>query len=1367
MKKRILKSIFLSLILLTFSGQVLGQLNEEESISRAPNVQSVQKFMDVPVDLANGMVNISIPLYTIEGRSLSVPLVLQYHSGGIKTSDEPSWVGLGWTLTGAGQVSRSVRSNPDEGISTRLNGYYRAYKEGVLPYRFIDYKPYQELPKGYAIDRFYRDSIEEQMSGELISGGYYTDGDPYNHFKLYKNASSLVSSANQYNSNFLYSGLQNVGNDVRLGIVDLEPDLFSVDVPGFSGEFMLSDAKTFKMMPYDNARIIALHRQSLNIYSTVLSSNMTSIDSTKVREFYGWSIQSEKGVLYNFGANGASFIDIGLLNKARSFGTMTEWPLEQMVDINTRDTITFTNKRLLYRQKQLSDILFDYVLNNDKVIKTLRSSPVEPQNVHVPEIISTVKENVRFYSRYVDGVYELDSILVCDVNSTLKKKIEFTYDQFKSSGRMKLESVRILGEDRVTDLGTYVFKYFDTLFTPVVDMQFKDTTYYKRDCYDYWGYYNHSIKSSDYSSSTKYRPSWPHTKLESLNGIIYPTGVKVDFEYEPNDYWKSRTPLSPDLNIVLNKITGGIRIKKITTRDIETGQTSKRSFIYVHQSGPDFMESSGYQNIPPSFFQKFQLMENNVEGYLVNYMNKADLRGPAVQYSFVREILDDGANGYIDYEFYNESNTPDSTFYTNYKEFGPRPIYRNFGNYPERYSKISYANLLAGKLKTKRVRSSQETLLEEEIYRYKAREMGATFSFLKAYLENISNFYNLVETSPPFRLDLNKYMSYINQYYEFQKYVYLSSYVKNSFDANGNSSTSLQEIYGHEGLDHNNPTWTKSYTSTGDTVEKRSIYAYDCLPNASGDPVFGLLKYVGYNPVVGVYDILNGNRLLSSQITYFGVFGRQWSESLFPRLIRTALVDRSIKDFSILNVYPISKLEPTGVSYLDDLSYTFSWRGNMLSRQKNGKPSETYIYDDKGRASIAKGINGNLLAYTSFENESIGGWSIASNERLQEGLTGKAAYNLQQGSIRKNGLNPQENYVLSYWTKNPVPLSFATAGIEVGQLRSINGNWRQYEHSVGGVTEVLLASNSLYFLDELSLQVKGGMLETAVYDSFYRPISGMDVSKKLTSYTYDGGGRLKDIKDQFGNYLKDHVYSIKKNLVGLRLYHNRAYSGIQVRRNNCAAGYSGELVTYTVPAGMFSSNRSQADADEKAMAHHAQNVQTYANSNGGCSIMYFNVEKYQNYTRSSCAPSTYGTTISYIVPAGKYSSVSSQSAADNLALNDIALNGQNYANSKNYCQPYYERRAYHIINSSQGTFNFVTSVSNGAYMDQIGPGQQKTVYLSSQGALFKGWITGIPASGGFYVKIGNANAKALANNAIFSVNLVNEATVQITGVILY
>lgn len=68
------------------------------------------------------------------------------------------------------------------------------------------------------------------------------------------------------------------------------------------------------------------------------------------------------------------------------------------------------------------------------------------------------------------------------------------------------------------------------------------------------------------------------------------------------------------------------------------------------------------------------------------------------------------------------------------------------------------------------------------------------------------------------------------------------------------------------------------------------------------------------------------------------------------------------------------------------------------------------------------------------------------------------------------------------------------------------------------------------------------------------------------------------------------------------LYYNIAKSGA-FTKSNCGSGYAGSSFTYTVPAGTYTSNVSQTDADQQAQNAVNTNGQAYANTQGTCEII--------------------------------------------------------------------------------------------------------------------------------------------------------------------
>ena len=85
----------------------------------SPKVSSITKFGEYPVSLYTGLVDITIPIYTIKVRDIEVPIEFKYHASGIKYDDISMEVGLGWSLIAGGVIEFLARGSRD--------GYYSAF----------------------------------------------------------------------------------------------------------------------------------------------------------------------------------------------------------------------------------------------------------------------------------------------------------------------------------------------------------------------------------------------------------------------------------------------------------------------------------------------------------------------------------------------------------------------------------------------------------------------------------------------------------------------------------------------------------------------------------------------------------------------------------------------------------------------------------------------------------------------------------------------------------------------------------------------------------------------------------------------------------------------------------------------------------------------------------------------------------------------------------------------------------------------------------------------------------------------------------------------------------------------------------------
>jgi hypothetical protein len=82
-------------------------------IPPSPKASSIIKYGEYPVSLYTGLVDISVPVYTIDIKGIKVPVEFKYHASGIRYDDTSLEVGLGWSLIAGGAIDCTVRGMPD------------------------------------------------------------------------------------------------------------------------------------------------------------------------------------------------------------------------------------------------------------------------------------------------------------------------------------------------------------------------------------------------------------------------------------------------------------------------------------------------------------------------------------------------------------------------------------------------------------------------------------------------------------------------------------------------------------------------------------------------------------------------------------------------------------------------------------------------------------------------------------------------------------------------------------------------------------------------------------------------------------------------------------------------------------------------------------------------------------------------------------------------------------------------------------------------------------------------------------------------------------------------------------------------------
>lgn len=362
--------------------------------------------------------------------------------------------------------------------------------------------------------------------------------------------------------------------------------------------------------------------------------------------------------------------------------------------------------------------------------------------------------------------------------------------------------------------------------------------------------------------------------------------------------------------------------------------------------------------------------------------------------------------------------------------------------------------------------------------------------------------------------------------------------------------------------------------------------------------------------------------------------------------------------------------QPTGKTQTLNY-YGYNPKGQLLSAGRTGDVTKSYIWDYLDELPVAEAINADTLsiAYTSFEANGKGRWNFSGTAAADStAVTGRKTYALSGGAITKSGLSSGQTYIISYWSKSG---SLSVTGTQSGWPRSLatitrkGQSWTLYEHKITGQTSITLSGSIA--IDELRLYPEKAQMTSYTYQPLVGITSQCDANGRIVYYDYDGLDRLSLVRDQYGNVVKKICYNYLGQPEDCRgaLYWNRGGSTL-FTKNDCDSGYTGTSVVYSIPAGIYSSTVSQAQADSIAAASYTAG-QAYANTHGTCVAIYYNVLKSGSFTRNDCDSGYLASTLTYTVPAHTYSSLVSQAHADSLAQADVDANGQAFVNTHGIC----------------------------------------------------------------------------------------------------
>jgi hypothetical protein len=447
---------------------------------QSPDAASLGEYGDVPVGLYTGTPNIEIPLFTVESKTLKLPVRLTYHSSGIRVNEIAGWVGLGWSLNAGGVITRTVRGLADDDF----DGYTGANNTGQQLYESINW------PEPPAV-----------LSGSNV-------------------------------------GCAGLACSVMNRKADTEPDVFYFNFAGRSGKFVLGPNGAFSI-PQSNIRI-----EQTGSTGTILEWTITLADGTQyIFGNHGSAIAYDGGEKYD-AIHGTientlqastytdQYISAWRLREIRApGGDVIQFYYEQEKVKSFQEKVSESEGRggcnvPAYRSVDVH-----------RTIRTSFLSRIETAQQTI-RFASSVREDQPFEG---SGNRRLEHINILDLHNSAYKTIDFSYDHFTKTGgiteRLQLTQVAEVAPGGSPDSLIHRFDYIQGPEGP-------DLPEYGSFAQDYWGYYNGRDQSTTSlpeiphigwkGANRKANPSTVTAGM--LKRITYPTGGSTEFTFESNDY---------------------------------------------------------------------------------------------------------------------------------------------------------------------------------------------------------------------------------------------------------------------------------------------------------------------------------------------------------------------------------------------------------------------------------------------------------------------------------------------------------------------------------------------------------------------------------------------------------------------------------------------------------------------------------------------------------------------------------------------------------------------------------------------------------------------------------------------------------------
>ena len=444
-------------------------------VPTTPGVAQFLDFQNFQVDNFRGIPQISFPIYVLKAGSITVPITLSYHGGGIRTMQACGNAGMGWTVSLGAEIGHTVNGAPDYayGGPNKIHGLYRLNNEETI---------------------FREKLINKQYSG----------------------------NPNDYTNYQTWQG--EYGQRYYQGLTDLANDTYNLYGLGLSAVFAYPDSKN-KIVQSSESPIQINH------------SNRTPKITDGGCDAYGFEVCNQSGTKYIFVTQDRCRYDYSygspqLPRQTDSVYYASAWHLDEITDLNgNKVTYHYHQAPKYYKDMGNSTYRFYSDEQERKSNNWLNSSLTSV--TYKPQILDSIcTEGITVKINYYHKVTSATSVPLINsidiiADGEVQQTIRFYYKSVPHSNTKYLTSVVNQGENILS------FEYADPEYN---NLYFYDDS---QDFGGYYNGAENGLlipTVGGYGMGAN-RSVVPEMATKGvLTKITYPTGGSTEFEWESNDF---------------------------------------------------------------------------------------------------------------------------------------------------------------------------------------------------------------------------------------------------------------------------------------------------------------------------------------------------------------------------------------------------------------------------------------------------------------------------------------------------------------------------------------------------------------------------------------------------------------------------------------------------------------------------------------------------------------------------------------------------------------------------------------------------------------------------------------------------------------